>query len=93
MAGKDPSAHQVTLWELGADFGRPDEMAAATFEAEIESALRSQRYARILLDQPDYIWEHVPVYYQGTRIRYDRPGDFYPVTGGKGRPNLHYTPK
>jgi hypothetical protein len=93
MAGKDPSAHQVTLWELGADFGRPDEVAASTVKAEIEAALRSQRYSRILLDQPDYIWADVPLHYQGRQVQYDHPDDFYPVTGGRGRPNLDYTPK
>jgi len=93
LAGKNPSAHQITLAEIQGDFGRPDEVAAASVEAEIQAALRSQRYSRILLDRLGYIWEDVPLYYQGTQIVYADATDFYPVTGAKGRPNLDYTPK
>jgi len=93
MAGKEPSAHQVMLWLIGGNFGKPDQPTWANLQSEIDRALQEQKYQRILLDRPDNVWRSVPLYYNGSAITYPHPDDFFPVTGGKGRPNLDYDPK
>jgi hypothetical protein len=93
LAGKRPSAHQVMLWVLSGNFGEPEMKNWPRLEAEISLKLDNREFSRILLDKPDQVWSKVPLYYEGTAIDYQDPDDFYPVTGGKGRPNLDYTPR
>jgi hypothetical protein len=93
MAGKEPSAHQVMLWLMRGNFGRRDVAIWTGLQAQINSALENQHYQRILLDRPDDVWANVRLYYDETKIAYPHLDDFYPVTGGRGRPNLDYAPK
>jgi hypothetical protein len=93
MAGKAPSAHQVMLWLIRGNFGRRDEAAWARLQSQIDEAIQTRRFNRILLDKSDPIWRDVPTYYAESPVQYPDAGTFYPVTGGKARPNLDYSPK
>jgi hypothetical protein len=93
MAGKEPSAHQVTLWELSGKFSRPDTAVWTPLENEISTTLRSKQYERIGLDHLDNIWENVPLYYVDTGERYMVPAAYNPR--GEPRPlrTLDFRPK
>lgn len=79
MAGKTPSAHQVTLWELSGKFGKPAAATWASLDAEISDALARQRYDRVLLDHLDSVWEDVPLYYRDLGGRHVVPAAYNPL--------------
>jgi dolichyl-phosphate-mannose-protein mannosyltransferase len=93
LAGKQPSAHQVMLWDLHGNFGEMDEQNWPGLEETIAAALQDHRFSRILLDREDQVWQDVPRFYVGTSVSYPGPDDFYPVTGGRARPNLDFLPR
>jgi glycosyl transferase family 87 len=93
MAGKRPSAHQVTLWELSGKFGEPAAATWASLGAEISHALASQRYQRIFLERLDKVWEEVPLYYRESGRRYVVPSAYNPVSEPLPPLSLEFVPK
>lgn len=93
MAGKQPSAHQVMLWDLHGNFGEMDRQNWPKLEKMIRVSLSEQHFSRILLDREDEVWQDVPRFYVGRSVSYPGPQDFYPVTGGRARPNIDFLPR
>jgi hypothetical protein len=90
LAGKRPFAHLIALQEFHGNFGQPELQKWAPLKAEIDASLENHRFGAILLDRPDSLWVELTAYYQEQIIPYSSKDEFWPVTGGRTRPEYLY---
>ena len=88
LAGKEPSATEMALQEV--QRSRTPEKEAV--EREIAEALRSRRFALVLLDgNSGFLPDFDRYYVEKARVLQGK--EFYPVTGAKRRPEILYVPR
>jgi len=88
LAGKEPSATEMALQEVLRS--RTPEKEAV--EREIAEALRSRRFALVLLDgNSGFLPDFDRYYVEKARVLQGK--EFYPVTGAKRRPEILYVPR
>jgi len=88
LAGKEPSATEMALQEVQRSH-TPEKEAV---EREIAEALRSRRFAWVLLDgNSGFLPDFDRYYVEKARILQGK--EFYPVTGAKRRPEILYVPR
>jgi hypothetical protein len=90
-AGKAMHAHEMTLADVLLDDDGP---IKTRLVAEVREAIRSRRYAAILLDDPFLFREDVEQgYRESERLFPDDRGGFWPVTGQRTRPRVLLVPR
>jgi hypothetical protein len=89
MDGKSPHAHQMALQ----DIYRGGWRSWKVVDDQIDDALRAKRFALVILDFPGWHREALERSYEPAGSVFGSADVFWPVTGMRARPNLHYVPR
>ncbi len=89
LAGKRSYAHDMAIRDV---FKGSDQVLSDALQADIDAAIRSGRFAAIVLDSPS-VFRAVDVAYVGTGSIFDEEDVFWPVTGKRTRPASLYRPR
>lgn len=92
LAGKNGCAHPGTLAELLGVFGGEETEEGARVIGEMKRAISAGRYAAIILDY-DWHKKDVEEHYIMLRPAFSDGDVFWPVTGGRRRPEYIYVPR
>ena len=87
MAGKKSYLHAYGIFVIT----RGEESVKRSFINEIQTALREQRFAAVILDTTRLL-DNFEMYYSQERVIFGDPNVFWPVTGMKTRPEFLFVP-
>jgi len=59
----------------------------------LRTALSEHRWATIVLDKADWLWDEVEVYYRPMTPTFPTEDGFWPLTGMHRRPEVIFVPK
>jgi hypothetical protein len=89
-AGKGPQFHEMAFMAVAKSGTGERETALMD---ELRAALRAHRWATIVLDKADWLWDEVEVYYQPVAPAFPSEDVCWPLTGMRRRPEVIFVPK
>jgi hypothetical protein len=89
-AGKRPHFHEMAFMAVAKSGTGQRETALME---QLRRALREHRWATIVLDKADWLWDEVAVDYRPLTPTFPSDEGFWPLTGMRRRPEVIFVPK